>query len=115
MTDDELQKCVEFLCSQPSEAEWLEFKQSTADPYLIGENISALSNAAALHRKKRAFMLWGVEDGSRNLLGTAFRFRQTKKGKEELESWLLHMLDPRVEFHIYEGDVRGKYVVLLEI
>jgi predicted HTH transcriptional regulator len=93
----------------------VEFKSNSVDPEAIGEYISALSNGAALHRQNQAFMLWGIEDGSHNLLGTSFRPREAKVGNEELENWLLHLLNPRIDFRIHEGDLSGKHVVLLEI
>ncbi len=115
MTSDELQRLVDRLQSLPRETEWVEFKRNQADPQKMGESISALSNGAALHRQSQAFMLWGVEDGSHDLLGTTFRPREVKIGNEELESWLLHLLNPRIEFRIHECALNGKPVVLFEI
>jgi len=115
MTPAELQHLVEHLRSLPRETEWVEFKHDNSDPHQIGEYISALSNAAALHRQSQAYFLWGIEDGTHNLLGTTFRPRQQKIGNEELENWLLRLLKPRIEFRIHEGEVSGVPVVLLEI
>lgn len=115
MTATELQQLVEHLRSLPRETEWLEFKHNNADPQEVGEYISALANGAALHRQPHAFLLWGVEDGSHNLLGTTFRPGQTKRGNENLESWLLHLLTPRIDIRFHEGEVGGVRVVLLEI
>jgi ATP-dependent DNA helicase RecG len=115
MTSDELQRLVDHLRSLPREAEWVEFKRDRADPQEIGEYISALSNGAALHRQPQAFMLWGFEDGSHRLLGTTFRPHETKVGNEELENWILRLLNPRIEVRIHEGNLDGKYVVLFEI
>lgn len=115
MTPDELQRIVEHLRSLPRETEWVEFKHDIADPQEIGEHISALSNGAALHRQIQAFMLWGIEDGSHNLLGTTFHPRDARVGNEELENWLLRLLNPRIEFRIHEGDLSGKRVVLFEV
>lgn len=115
MKNTEIQHLVEHLRSLPRETEWVEFKHNNSDPQEIGEYISALSNAAALNRKNHAYILWGIEDGSQNLLGTTFQPRQTKKGNEEIENWLLRLLTPRIDLRIHEGDVSGKHVVLLEI
>src|SRR3990172_5474715 len=115
MTADELQYLVDNLRSLPKETEWVEFKHNNADPQQIGEHLSALSNAAALLRQSQAFILWGIEDGSHSLLGTTFRPRTTKVGNEELENWLLHLLTPRIESRIHEGDPHGKHIVLFEI
>lgn len=115
MTPDELRRLVEHLRSLPRETEWVEFKHNNADSQEIGEYISALSNGAALHRQPRAFLLWGIEDGTHNVLGTAFRPRKTKIGNEELENWLLRLLTPRIDIRFHEGDIAGKHIVLLEI
>jgi len=115
MTPEEFQHLLGHLQSLPRETEWVEFKHNKADPQEIGENISALANGAALHRQPQAFILWGVEDGTHTLLGTTFRPRQTKKGNEELENWLLRLLTPRIDFRIHERDVSGKHFALLEI
>ncbi|MCK4546928.1 MAG: putative DNA binding domain-containing protein [Candidatus Eisenbacteria sp.] len=115
MRPDELQQLLETLRALPREAEWVEFKHNKADPREIGEQVSALSNGAALHRQSRTFLLWGVDDGSHELLGTTFQPRACKVGNEELENWLLRLLNPRIEFRIHEGDVDGRPVVLFEI
>ncbi len=49
------------------------------------------------------------------LVGTTFRPSRAKKGEEELESWLLRLLTPKIDFHFYELNVKGKPLVLLEI
>ncbi|MBS0607545.1 MAG: putative DNA binding domain-containing protein [Verrucomicrobia bacterium] len=96
------------------ESEWLELKHNNTDPYEIGENISALSNAAALLEKRSAYILWGINDSTHELLGTEFRPRETKIKGQELESWLILHLDPQIDLRIHEGEVDGKYIVLFE-
>jgi len=103
----------------PSETSWLEFKRNNADPHEIGEYIAALSNAAALEGKSAAYMVWGVDDASHEVVGTTFTPWQAKKGNEELESWLVRMLSPRPHFKFYQVNVpvEGEElpVVILEI
>jgi predicted HTH transcriptional regulator len=115
MIPEELKRLVEHLRSLPRETEWVEFKHNNAVPQEIGECVSALSNGAALHRQGQAFLLWGIADGSHDLVGTTFRPRQTKVGNEEMENWLLRLLNPRIEIRIHEGDPHGRHVVLFEI
>jgi ATP-dependent DNA helicase RecG len=110
----QFQNLVKQLASQPKEAEWLELKHNNEDPYEIGEYISALSNATALLERRRAYILWGINDLTHEILGTKFRPREVKIKGQELESWLIFHLDPQIDLRIHEGEVEGKYVVLFE-
>lgn len=106
---------VRELCKLPAETPWLEFKHNNDDPQQIGEYLSALSNAAALDGKGSAYLVWGVEDGSHTIVGTMFKPHAAKKGNEELESWLLRQLSPRLHFRFYSFVIDDKPMVLLEI
>lgn len=106
---------VRELCKLPAETPWLEFKRNKADPEEVGEYLSALSNAAALEGKSNAYMVWGVENGTHHIVGTDFDPHATKKGNEELESWLLRLLSPRLHFRFHPVIVDGKRIVVLEV
>ncbi len=106
---------VRELCKLPHETEWVEFKGNNQDPHLIGEYISALSNAAALNGKAFAYMVWGVEDGSHVFTGTSFSPASARKGNEPIETWLLRLLSPKIHFGFFELNLDGHSVVLLEI
>ena len=106
---------VRELCKLPHETEWVEFKGNNQDPHLIGEYISALSNAAALNGKAFAYMVWGVEDGSHVFTGTSFSPASARKGNEPIETWLLRLLSPKIHFGFFELILDGHSVVLLEI
>jgi len=97
------------------ETEWVEFKHNVAEPEEIGEYISALANSAALCGKANAYLVWGIDDVSHNVVGTAFRPSTTKIGNEELEPWLLRHLNPKIDFRFFEFEVEGRSVVMLEI
>jgi len=103
------------LISLPSETEWVEFKLNDCRPEAIGAYISALSNAAALHDKKTAFIIWGIQDRTHKILGTSFKPRKEKIGNEELENWLAHNLNPRINFTIHEFEYEARRIVLFEI
>ncbi len=100
MEKGQLQNLVRQLIALPKETEWVEFKHNNADPGEIGEYVSALSNSAALHGKQCAYVLWGVEATTQQIVGTTFRPRERKIGNEELENWLLINLDPRIDVRI---------------
>ena len=106
---------VQRLISQPTEDECSEFKVDYSRPEEIGEYLSALSNSAALNRKGRGYLVWGVSDNDHNIVGTNFKPYQAKKGNEELENWLLRLLTPRIYFRFHEIQIDDKPLVVLEI
>ncbi|MCX7169696.1 MAG: putative DNA binding domain-containing protein [Proteobacteria bacterium] len=84
-------------------------------PEEIGEYLSALSNGAALHGKPFGYIVWGIEDGTRRILGTTFQPRRAKVGNEALENWLLRLLTPRIDLTIHEFERDGLPLVLWEV
>lgn len=106
---------VHELRALPRETGWLEFKHNNADPQEIGEYISALANTAALEGKAHAYLLWGVDDETHGAVGTTFDPLRKRIGNEELESWLLRQLSPKIGFHFIRLEVEGLPLVLLEI
>lgn len=99
---------VKRLRNLPNEREWLEFKVDNNDPKIIGEYISALSNSASICDKDKAYIIWGIEDRTHDIVGTQFKPKQFKIGNEELENWLLRLLKPRVDFHFVEVSMNDK-------
>lgn len=112
---DYRQSQVRELVSLPAETEWLELKHNNADPQQIGEYLSALANTASLCGKAFAYMLWGIDDASHAVLGTSFDPASCKVGNEELESWLLRQLSPKINFRFHVVSLDEGQVVLLEI
>lgn len=115
MNNAELKRLLPGLLRLPHETEWVEFKHNKARTEEIGKYLSALSNSAALLGKRCAYVVWGIDDKTHEPQGTAFKPRQCKVGNEDLESWLLRLLDPRIDFHIHEGVVDDKRIILFEI
>lgn len=110
-----LEGLVRELCKLPNETEWVEFKVNRAEPEEIGEYISALANSAAVAGKAFAYLVWGVEDANHNIVGTGVDPTILKVGNEELESWLLRLLTPKIHFVFYQFSIDAKRLVLLEI
>jgi hypothetical protein len=46
------------------EKEWLEFKLDNADPVALGEYASALASSAMLADRDKAYLVFGIEDGT---------------------------------------------------
>lgn len=103
------------LCALPRETEWVEFKVNEAEPRGIGEYISSLANAAALAGKAFAYLVWGVRNEDQVPIGTTFDPHAARVGNEELESWLLRLLEPKIDFHFFTVEIEGNCIVLLEI
>jgi ATP-dependent DNA helicase RecG len=111
----QLPELLRALIALPHEVEWVEFKHNNSNLKLIGEYLSALANSATLHSKEAGYIVWGIDDASRTVIGTGFKPRQEKVGNEELENWLHHQLHPSTDFHIHEFVFEGKPVVLFEV
>lgn len=114
-TQDYLNGLVGELRKLPKETGWVEFKEDNSNPEEIGEYLSALSNDAALQGKANGYVVWGVQDKTHAVVGTTFKPAQTKKGNENLENWLIRLLNPRLHFRFYELTHEGKPIVVLEI
>lgn len=115
-TPEYLSGLITELRKLPKETTWVEFKENENNPEDIGEYISALSNSAALEGKANAYMVWGIADGTHEVIGTAFKPSVAKgKGNEDLENWLVRLLTPRLHFRFNELTYEGKPLVLLEI
>jgi predicted HTH transcriptional regulator len=103
------------LCKHSKETEWLEFKHNNTEPDTVGEYISALANSAALCGKGHGYLLWGIKDESHDIVGTTFSPALSKVGNEELESWLLRLLTPKINFSFIPLEINNQQVILLEI
>jgi predicted HTH transcriptional regulator len=114
-THEYLLSLLHELRKLSSETEWVEFKHNNDNPEEIGEYLSALANGAALMGKAHAYLVWGVDNNTHGVIGTAFDPAKTKVGNEELESWLLRLLNPKINFRFYPIQADGKPVMLLEI
>ncbi len=110
-----LESLVRELCKLPAEAEWVEFKLNNEKPDEIGEYVSALANSAALSGKAHGYLVWGIGDDDHGIVGTGFSPSTTKVGNEELENWLLRLLDPKIHFSFHHVIVDSAPVVLMEI
>ncbi|MBQ3413321.1 putative DNA binding domain-containing protein [Candidatus Saccharibacteria bacterium] len=116
LSDDNLKNILQYILSQPAEAEWFELKHDNADPVTLGKNVSAIMNSLIRFDMARGYIVWGVDDDSREIVGTKF-VPETKKYKnEELLFWLTKMVAPHPElsFRTLEFD-EGVRVVFLVI
>lgn len=110
-----VERLVETLIAWPHEAEWFEFKQNRFDQEEFGEYMSALANSAILAEKRCAYLVYGIKDGTHEVVGTTVDIPRERVGGEAYLNWLSRMLDPRLSLTIEEGICRGQRVVVVEI
>ena len=67
------QERVKELSKLPKEVGWVEFKHNNCEPTMVGEDISALANSATLNDRDYAYMIWGVDDNTHEIVGTKVR------------------------------------------
>ena len=102
MQYEQLLSLINELKGYPSENEWIEFKHNFHSCEEIGEEISALSNAACIHKQSFGYLIFGIQDDTHDVVGTNLKAKSHKKGSEELENWLTTRLNPRIDFSIHE-------------
>lgn len=111
MINSIIEEARKYLYEQP----WIEFKHNNHDPQEIGEYLSALSNTAALFNQEHAFLIWGIDDETHDIVGTSFIPQETKVGNQGLELWISTQLEPQIQFYFHTTEIEGKPLVLLEI
>ena len=112
---ENLEKLVREMLDMPNETQWLEFKHNNYDPKMIGEDISALANGAALQDKDYAYFIWGVNDKTHSIVGTEYDLQSLKKGNQEIESWLRNLLSAHSDFEYQTVTIDGKNVGVMKI
>ena len=97
-----LHDTLSTLLRLPREPATVEFKFNLDDPEDIGQYLSAMANTAALQGHDRAWVVWGVADGSHAITGTSFDPFKRKVGNQALVMWLQTMTQPRADFAFHE-------------
>lgn len=105
---------VDDLLSQ-GEVAWVEFKHNNADPQKVGILASAISNAARLAGQQTGYILWGVEDNTRAVIGTDFDPDARVVSKQVFALWLAQRLSPSIAFQFITITHPQGRVVLMEI
>ena len=95
---EQLESLLRELCLLANETEWVEFKHNNYDAPMIGEYVLALSNSAALVGKQTAYIVWGIDNETHALIGTKFKPSTARHKQQELESWLLKKMAPKIDF-----------------
>ncbi len=106
---------VDDLRQLSAEVNWVEFKENNDNPLQIGKLISALSNAARVADQHCAYIVWGIQDGSHNVVGTSFQPSSARYQQQPLEFWLASRLNPSIAFLFKEVNHPEGQLVILEI
>ena len=105
---DHLVQLVNQLRKNQNETNWFEFKCNNFDPQMIGQDISALANGAAYSEKECAYMIWGIDDKSHDIVGTDQDQYSKLVGNQELESWLRNLISKNAEFEFHKIEMKDK-------
>lgn len=114
MLQSDLEKLLtDILATQ--EGVVVEFKENNSDPNVVGGRIAALSNAANLDDQKYAYLIYGIEDKTKKVVGTNFVPSTKKIGNDNFEFWLSRKLNPKIDFSIHEFNYNGFAITLFKI
>lgn len=105
---------IENLLRLQDEYEWLDFKENWFNKDEIGEYISAIANGACLCGKEYGYIIWGVKDNSRDIVGTSINFDKDIN-HEPYKHYLARNLKPSIAFEVIEKEYQGKRIVMLQI
>lgn len=82
---------------------------------MIGKDISALANSACCRGKDKAYMIWGVDNETHDILGTDYNRFSKLQGNTEIETWLRCMLSKNADFDFFDTEINENKVVVLII
>lgn len=105
---------LETLLSYKDEYEWLDFKENWFSKDEIGEYISAIANGAALCGKEFGYIVWGVNDATKEVVGTTVNFNKDIDN-EPYKHYLARNLTPKISFETVEFKYNEARIVMLII
>ncbi|WP_428655991.1 RNA-binding domain-containing protein [Runella sp.] len=121
MQESDLHKLIDNLLLESEERTWLEFKTNIAasnasiTPEGVGEYISALSNGATISNKDFGYLLLGIKDGNKHVVGTNLQISTYKVGNQDFELWLRNFIYPKINFEVFETNYHSQHIVLFRI
>lgn len=116
MTEQELNTSLKKLMSLPAETEWLEFKEAknNFDTDDLGKYFSAISNEANLKGKPFGWLIFGIKDNPKSVVGTQYRANRAKLDSLKLEI-ANHTLNRHTFLEIYELSLPNGRVIMFQI
>jgi len=116
MSQEQLKKLLNELISLPSENEWVEFKKAATNFHFndIGKYFSALSNEANLKGKESGWLIFGIEDKTRDIIGT--RYRMKRQDLDSLKREIANKTTNRITFiEIHDLKLPKGRVIMFQI
>lgn len=108
-------RLVKFLLHEPKENQWTEFKRDNDNAEIIGKYVSALANSAAIYEKQYGYLLWGVDDKTREVVGTKVNPLEKRIENQDFLMWLEIMTGKHALVEIGECDLEGLRVVIMRV
>ncbi len=105
---------LENFLQLTDEYEWLDFKENWFSKDEIGEYISAVANGACLCGKEYGYIVWGVTDKQRVVVGTTIDFDRDFND-EPYKHYLARNLKPSIAFEVIEVTYLNHRVVILKV
>jgi ATP-dependent DNA helicase RecG len=116
MTPAQPQALLTKLLALPAETEWVEFKEAKNDYHFdrLGEYFSALSNEANLKGQEWAWLIFGVKDKPKQVVGS--NYRTSRAHLDSLKEEVANQTGNRLTFEeIYEVARPEGRVVMFQI
>lgn len=114
MTNSELKELLEQFRNMPAETEWLEFKEAKTKFNFdkLGKYFSALSNEANLNGKQFGWLILGIEDKERKIVGSNYKNNKL----DDLKSAIANHINMQLTFSgIFELNISRKRIVMFQI
>lgn len=116
MNDAQLQSKLTELLALPAEIEWVEFKEAKNDFHFdnLGKYFSALSNEANLKSQSWAWLVFGVQDKPKLVVGS--NYRANRPDLDHLKEEIANQTNNRLTFEeIFEVTRPEGRVVMFQI
>lgn len=116
MDEQLLKLLLEQFRNMPAETEWLEFKEAKKDFHFdnLGKYFSAISNEVNMKGLQEGWLIFGVHDKTKEIVGT--QYRKERPHLDHLKYEVAQQTNNNMSFkEIYELWIDGKRVILFQI
>ncbi|MGY6649354.1 ATP-binding protein [Wenyingzhuangia sp. IMCC45574] len=106
---------IDELLLENSENTCIEFKHNNENPDTIGKLCSSISNSTRIEQQDFGYVIWGIEDKTKKIIGTNFDPDNKKYNNQVFLMWLSQMLTPKIAIKFKKVKHPKGNLVLLEI